>query len=469
MSLRIRISPWLPEFLLALLALFFTFREFGTFPAAWTDDGLFMMVAKSVATGHGYALPILGKDWLYPYILAVGPPLIFPVALSIKLFGFSVAAARLPMAAYLLGTCILFYVFAARSAGRTAARFGLLLLITLSAFVNTGKPVLGEIPGFFFLFLGLMVLRREHLSLWQGLLAGVLFGLAILTKLTYGIVLPALLVAWCIFLFRRDWPQVRRLTVAGLTGFLVYLPWRLLEMGSAPGLGGEFRFLIGEGADPADVLFLTRIFRGELVFLRPPFLLYGLLLVLGGTGLWRLRKTLPAHLTIILASLIALFTLYFVGSFGWYRHLLPAHILLLPFVYPGAVALLRKRIAAVLLLGIALAQGLWQLDHRGSSGSLEAQEATAYVLQKYAERDLIIRSQEVYVRLPENPHWLFLTGVKISSRIPEDFVRLTPLQRCMPVLMKRSEEEIEAGRGTLEQAVGRYYIAPPPSDCAKDS
>ena len=465
MLLRQRITTWLPEILLVLLALFFAFRELSTFPAVWADDGLFMIVAKSVSMGQGYALPVLGKIWPFPYILSIGPPLILPAALSLKIFGFSVEAARFPMALYLLGTCALLYIFTQRSAGRTAARWALLLLITLSAFVNTGKPVMGEIPGFFFLLLGLLVLHRNKIEMKHAILAGFCFGLAILAKLTYGIVLPVLLLPWAIALLRRDWATVRWLTVTGLLAFAMYLPWRFLEMSSATGLGGEFRFLIGEGADEGDVLFLTRIFRGELVFLRPPFVLYGLLLVLGSTGLWKLRTKLPKHLVIILFSLITLFTLFFVGSFGWYRHLLPAHMLLLPFVFVGATAFLGKKIAAAVLLGIALLQGLWQLDHRGSSGSMEAIATAQYVEEHYRGKDLLVRAQEVYVRLSPDPHWLFYTGKKISLRIPKEFTTLTAEQQCMPVLMKLSSEEIMQNKDTAEQAGGRYYILPPAEDC----
>src|SRR3989338_7740322 len=125
------------------VALFFFTRELGTFPAAWADDSLFMIVA----------LPILDRPWSSPYILGVGPTLLLPVALAIKLFGFSVAIARLPMLDFLCATAFCMYIFTNHIAGRNAARWTSALLISLSAFVNTGKPVLGEVPVFFFLLL----------------------------------------------------------------------------------------------------------------------------------------------------------------------------------------------------------------------------------------------------------------------------------------------------------------------------
>lgn len=132
-----RLRSWLPEAFLALIALFFFVRELGTFPAAWGDDSLFMIVAREFAEGRGYMLPLLQQEWHYPYILGIGPTLILPVALTIKLLGFSVAAARIPMVIYLIGTCLCFYFFTRRIAGKPAAFWATLLLITLSAFVNT--------------------------------------------------------------------------------------------------------------------------------------------------------------------------------------------------------------------------------------------------------------------------------------------------------------------------------------------
>ena len=237
-------------------------------------------------------------------------------------------------------------------------------------------------------------------------------------------------------------------------------------MSSATGLGGEFRFLLGEGADEGDVLFLVRILHGELVFLRPPFLLYGFLLVFGSLGLLQLRSKLPKHLPLILALLISLFTLFFAGSFGWYRHLLPAHILLLSFVPLGLTSIFGKRMMAALLIIIAILQGYWQWDHRGSSRSPEAAEAAKYIEETYAEKDLLVRAQEVFVRLPENSHWQFYTGKKISLRIPAAFTTLTQEQRCMSVLIKLNSEEIEANKKIAEQAGGRYYIIPP-ADCPR--
>src|SRR3989344_7633290 len=134
-----RVWNILPECIIASAALFFFVRELGTFPAAWNDDSLFMIVAREYALGNGYTLPLLDRPWIYPYILQVVPMLTYPSAFFMKIQGLSIVAARIPMVLYLCGTTIIFYVLTKKIAGRPSACFATALLVSLSAFVNTGK------------------------------------------------------------------------------------------------------------------------------------------------------------------------------------------------------------------------------------------------------------------------------------------------------------------------------------------
>ena len=446
-------------------ALFFFTRELGTFPAAWADDSLFMIVARSIAEGKGYALPILDRTWSYPYILGVGPTLLLPVALAIKLFGFSVAVARLPMLDFLCATAFCTYIFTNHIAGRNAARWTSALLISLSAFVNTGKPVLGEVPGFFFLLLGLLTLQwKPRGSLW-GSLAGICFGLAVLTKITYGLVFPAIGVAWAASALRRDRKNSFHLAIVGILAVTVYLPWRLLELLSQPGLLKDFLFLWGKNEEHAAVPFSFLLSHPTALF-RIPFLVFGLFFFLGSIGFWKLRPRLSFSLQIFLPTLIALFVLYFGSSFLWYRHLLPAHILLLPFVPAGAMAL-RVLPGVAILLSLTIAQTWWQFDHRGASRSTEAQSVATVLTKQWQDRPLIIQQAEVYARLPENPRWLFLPNPLIVARLPSPFGEFSTTQQCLPVLRKVSKEERRSVAGRVEELAGRFVvmfpnICPPP-------
>jgi len=443
----------LPEVGLILLGGFFCLRELGTFPAAWTDDSLFMIMARQVADGRGYTVPLLSHEWAYPYFLAIGPTLILPVALFIKLFGFSVAIARVPMVLYIAGTSILLYLFAQKITDRRTAQWSTALLLTLSTFINTGKTVMGEIPGFFFLILGLLLMLKAG-SWKKDVGIGLCFGLSVLTKLTYGLIYPALGIAWLIAAVKRDMRELKSLTIIGVISVIVYAPLRLMEMASHKGLTSDFEFMFGgEG---------IQILHGNPeILMRAPFLYYGAMLLLGLTGLWIIRRRLPRSLWIVTGFLIVSFTVYFLSSFGWYRHLLPAHLLLIPFVSIAVLTKFPKKIAAALLLFFILGQGYWQYDHRGSSKSTAAAEAAIYVSENLQDTDLIIQIAPLYVRLDRNPHWLFITNPTLTSRLPKEFVTLSEKERCFSLIRGLAPED-----SNVEIIGRRYAIIPPPEDCS---
>ncbi|HLD71795.1 MAG TPA: glycosyltransferase family 39 protein [Candidatus Peribacteraceae bacterium] len=454
----------IPEICIGALALFFFVRELGTFPAAWADDSLFMIVARQVAEGRGYMLPVLQHQWIYPPVLGVGPTLILPVALTIKLFGFSVVAARVPMVLFLFASTVAFYLLTKRTSGVNAARWSTLLLITLSAFVNTGKPVLGEIPGFFFLGLGFLFLARKQ-TIPLAIAAGFLFGLAILTKITYGLILPALFIAWIVAATRRDRKEFVHLMITGLVAIVPFALWLLWGEGRSPGgLLTEFKFMFS-GAEAESLTPFSYIATHPAILMSIPFLSFVIIAVLGFVGFLQVRKKVPLRLSVTLWTLITLFLLYYLSSFGWYRHLLPAHLLLLLFVPLGTAALFRKKIGGLALIAIIAAQTYWQLDHRGASTNPHADTVAEYIETNFAERPLIVQQTEIFVRLPHRSYWYFLTNPTMSKRIPQEFVTLSPIQRCMPIVRKLGEEDQKEFFGRLLTLSGSYFLIDPPADC----
>ncbi len=460
-----RLRRNVPELAIALIALFFTFRELGTFPRSWLDEGLFIMTAKWIAAGHGYGIPLLENVWNYPYFLAVGPTIILPSALSIKLLGLSVAAARVPMTLYLLGSCAAMYAFTRRVSGQNAARWSTLLLVTLSAFVNTGKPVLGEVPAFFFLMLGFIAWERLRGPWKQGVLSGVFFGLSILTKLTFGLILPALGIAGIAAIAKKDWKAAVSLTISGMAAVLVYLPWRLLEIAHTP--AGSLTSEIGESIFGSGELPLFNVLlnnRGILLGL--PFLTFALMSALGLAGVWWRRTNVTRTGRIAITALPLLFLLYYLGSYGWYRHLLPGHLLLLAFVPAGSDRILGKRLAAGLLLAIAAAQGVWQLDHRGAGLSTALQETVHILETEERDTDMIIDAAEVFGQLRENPHWLYLIPDNVSPTMPPVFRTLTERQKCFALLTRLAPEEAER-LGERVRRIGGYHLVEPPPECGR--
>ncbi|OGJ56314.1 hypothetical protein A3D88_01490 [Candidatus Peribacteria bacterium RIFCSPHIGHO2_02_FULL_52_16] len=452
-----RVWNILPECIIASAALFFFVRELGTFPAAWNDDSLFMIVAREYATGNGYTLPILGRPWLYP-ILQVGPMLIYPSAFFMKILGPSIVAARIPMVLYLCGTTIVFYFFTKKIAGRSSACFATALLVSLSAFVNTGKVVIGEVPGMFFALIALLLLTQKRLSLWQSIACGAFVGAAFVTKLPYAFLLGGMGIAWIWALLQRKYPEVLSLTVAGFTTLLTFAIF-------SPVLGAmDMRFFVEiyawiVGTD--DILLAKHVLWTQPEFLlRLPFLAYDVVLILGIVGFIKLRRSMPNALSITIMTVIILFTAYCFTRSGWYRLLLAAHILLLPFVPTGARILFGKNMSIVVLGAIVLVQAWWQWDHRGSSASLTAQNTATYIQEHFADTNLIIQSAPVFIHLPKNPHWVFLTNVTLSTRIPAALVTPDEKQRCFTLIREKTPNDPKGGTLT------GHIIVPPPKDCS---
>lgn len=423
------------------------------------------MVSKTLAAGHGYALPILGRLWHYPYILAVGPTVIVPAALSIKLFGLSVAAARLPMTLYVLGSCVTMYAFTRRLAGPSAARWTALLLVTLSAFINTGKPVLGEIPGFFFLLLGIAALGRAERNFPSLCAAGACLGLAVMTKLTFAFIYPILGILCCVAFLKKQ--RKTSMTLAGILviAIIVYLPWRMLEISGGDSKILEETLLYITSGIQNDTVLLNVFRRNPALLLRIPYLAFGVFLLLGGMGALHMRKRMPWFQWSSIMLLIASFTFHSFNLYGWYRHLLPAHLLLLIFVPTGAERLAGRKLSALLMTLFVLLQGTWQFQHRGSGIGTELAKTVRIVREDYAKTDLLIEQAEVFAQLPENPHWLFISRPGFSATWPERFSAPDERQRCFLRLRKLSEQEV-TDWGEKAVPAGNSFIIPAPPDCA---
>jgi hypothetical protein len=159
---------------------------------------------------------------------------------------------------------------------------------------------------------------------------------------------------------------------------------------------------------------------------------------------------------------------YFLNGSGWYRLLLPGHLVLLPFVPLGARTLLKRRMFVITLLsGIALAQGLWQLDHRGSNPSREGLEAIRALQENYVDHDLFIEQTEIFALLPDNPRWRFLMP-QLSFSMPREYGTISGENCKIPFLRKLNPEELQTyPPAQLTQVSGRYHIVRPPYPCPR--
>jgi hypothetical protein len=450
------LRQWWPELLLIVTACFFTFRELTTFPAPWEDSSLYTIVARSIANGNGYALPLLGKDWLYPYFLSVGPAAIVPAAMSIKLFG----TGRVAMAIYLLLCSTTFYYYVRTIAGKNNARWATGLLVTLSAFVNLGKPVSGSVAALFYLFATLLLLHKSD-SRRNAILVGLLLGLSLLSKITYFVVIPAFLLAVIADHHAKNIQRTGWRLMSVIIAMGIFLPWLFLEMSSH---GGFTHFMIevfirNNGRD-----FLGAVLSKGALLMRFQYVYFLALFVLSCIGFFTIETELSRREKIVLICTIALFLIHFLIREGWYRLLLPVHVLLLPFVPSGTKKIFPKFWVPLLLFFIS-AQFFWQLGHRGSSTSTGAFEAVAYITKNLTETNLLIRNSEIFARLPSNPHWFYYPKLGTYELIPSELLELNSTQKCFSFIQKGRPQNPDEFQGAAKQISTGYYLIPPLKNC----
>jgi hypothetical protein len=318
----------------ALLALALALINLATAPPTWFDEGSHLHVPKTLVR-HGVYADISSEGFrYYGPTVGVGPTVMLPVAASFELFGVGLAQGRAVIVGYLVLALAAGYALARRLHGAGPALLALLLLLASRTLRYEGLPeygrqVLGEVPGIAFLFLGCLAWARAATSAGDrramSLLAGLAFGLALVTKNQFVLIVPpalalAALLDWR-FYRRGDWWL--RLVPLGLACACFGL-WTLVQLqflgpgGFAANLAqtrqaaGGAIFVFDAGASLRAARYLVQPFGALLL----PALAY---------GLWRCRARSAASLAELPALLIpSLWLCWYLISLGWPRYALPA-------------------------------------------------------------------------------------------------------------------------------------------------
>ncbi len=181
--------------ILIVIVIFLAIYNLEYFPATWFDEGIHLLVAKKLAL-----------DGKYRFGPAVGPTVFYSIATAFRIAGVGLLSARIVMIGYLLLCVIAFYALTHYLGGWKVATVGTLLFISSPGInlLRWGRQVLGEVPASMFLLTGTLVWfkalekdernnRKAHL-----ILAGILLGLAMITKNHFLLLLPAWGLLWAI-------------------------------------------------------------------------------------------------------------------------------------------------------------------------------------------------------------------------------------------------------------------------------
>ncbi len=333
-------------------------------PTMWYDDGFVALAAKTLAEQGVYGVYTAPERVTqHVYWLTTGPSVVLPIAGVYALFGTSILAARLVMFAYLLGVAAMTFVVARRLSSAAIAAWSTWLVVSYAPFYGNGKAMLGESPGVLWLLMATWCWLRgtdgRTDRRWL-VAASVAFGLCVITKPSYLLVLPAIAIGYGIHAWRTRsvaWADVAALgTPLGLiiTAWL----WLMTPPPFFQGLGTAFTFFLNStGRAMAEGQVVTNLLRfvTESTLVHLTLLLLGVLIALfvarRSTRLWH-----PAILT--LGVLTALTLVWYIRTPGWYRYQHPIHLLALLF-FP--IALWRIRFAWIrpwmrsALLGLLIA------------------------------------------------------------------------------------------------------------------
>ena len=385
----------------AVVAVFFSLYKLSESPSVWYDEGWYVQDAANIAVRGADGLQLTPGVVTHLAVTTVGYPLLYPMALWMRIFGTGILSARSLMALFILGLIIAAYFLAKRLYGPWMALGAVALLATFPPLFANGKSVLGEVPGMFYLllcliFLNLALGRPSRRKLFL-LLSGLALGLCVATKPEFLIMLPAVAIGLLIELRRKriDWKDIFLCAVFTLVPIIL---WLLIQFGGSDSLSGILTYYANPYHEKNLVATVIRNFTGMF---KDPSTLYTLLIMaVWAVGLWlrqRAKKAVPAEEIISF-----IFSILIIGAFlrtaGIYRYLFPAQILALIF-FPYSLNLFLQTIsvkvnlspsarkAVPVLLGILAFLGLYQCAFHSWVSDTYHSHKTAYWEDYFAHLD----------------------------------------------------------------------------------
>src|SRR5581483_10542629 len=356
-------------FLTFALTAFLIVFQFTYTPKPWIDEGLFTEMARNFAFHGVWGIQTSPGNFTLMNVpqVSVGYPVILPVALSLKIFGTGIWQARLPMLVFMFLLAVVFYLFVKKRYGFYNAIISVLLLISFAPSYGDGRPVIGEVPGLFFLVLGAYLLllfeQGGFKSKKMAMLSGLAFGVACATKEIYLLGVSGALLISLIFWFKeiRD----KKILWWYFAGFIPpILVWVYIQLISSHSLFTFIPSILHLASNHGSSLSLsaTILLNFKRFFTESTPVLFSFLLVsILISFLYRYHKK-DQKFSIAECAVLSFIILNWLGYLagtGWYRYFFPANTLLF-LLFPGAVYNFSKSVNKNILLLIPIALIIFQ-------------------------------------------------------------------------------------------------------------
>ncbi|HEX7724158.1 MAG TPA: glycosyltransferase family 39 protein [Candidatus Paceibacterota bacterium] len=381
--------------LFAIIVFFCLFRLTESPPFTF-DEGWAVQIASNIAHAGIDGTQFTPSTMEHVPIVAIGYPLLYPLALWFKLFGAGVMQARLFMMLYMLGLAVVSFVFVRKTFGNREALAALAILATFPPLYAFGKPVFGEIPVLFWLMTMLLCFRyalsaTRHRRLLL-VLAGASAGLCVATKPMALVLLPVLVVGAVIVLRRRQasWKELAIVTVSALVPIIAWILVNFHDAGSLAHIADFY-------SNPSALTNKAAAFWASATFLvTTPGSLFGL----GLLAMWlvgvivRCAKKIAVPMEEWMALLFALIVLAsFMTHYADARYLVPLQILSILFM-PHSLSVILSALPKLrtnerargyifgTVIGLLTVGGLYQLSAKSyvaeSYGSTLTHDMQAY-------------------------------------------------------------------------------------------
>ena len=297
------------------------------YPQTWLDEGFVLQGPINLLRYGKYAMKsVEGFRILDQPLIPNGPGIVLPLTLMFKLFGIGLIQARMLMVGFLLFTAFSYFFLSKYLYGTIAGLISILLLIALpvEGFIWFGRQTLGNIPALGYFCIGYILWLRslDDKRILTSIGAGLLFGLTMITKGQYTLIIPVLII-----LAFFDWVYykqigIQKFIIVLLTSITCYLLWHIVQgylvgwenwpqhiesiRGSARVTVYAFRFK----RIPGTIWFLMR--SGIAIVIVPGFLYM----------LWLSRqRTMDSIRSMLLILFILVWSAWFViASVGWPRY-----------------------------------------------------------------------------------------------------------------------------------------------------
>jgi hypothetical protein len=321
---------WTVRALIAVSAVALLVTNLRVWPAPWIDEGMHVAAAQALAVDGVYGLRDEGRISRFDTQVQVGPAVIAPVALGLRVLGIDWRSARLVMVAFSLGALLAAWRLAKQAFDERTALLTVVLLLAgcaepFCSLVFVGRQVLAEVPAFGFYAAGMAVLlpsvRRRSFS--RELAAGACWGAAMLSKGQLVALIPAAMagiaIAGALYYRQRVWPMLALPLAVSFTLVAIWFAVRWLAV-PAGGVSSatqvtpawvSTQLLTLEWADRRRAVSILA--RSAFLFINLPTLLW---------GLWSARtRDADGFTRLLLLALPLTALLWFAGfSIGWARY-----------------------------------------------------------------------------------------------------------------------------------------------------